>query len=191
MDVGQKIRILKRYLKEKSITPEDVNLNDQDLTAYAGLDRLLDYISTHNNGLFDFATLESDEKQWKQYVDILNYSATYSPGSPPVVIDTSERKAQFGLQYWRNTRVIEALPRDNYYARTVTLSTEEDDEFDQLITESRAKLYEISQTLPETPAFNPANIVQVNSLIFSIKEKLSTLTSNSSQITVLQKNLIY
>ncbi|HAT1924480.1 TPA: hypothetical protein JAZ42_15115 [Legionella pneumophila] len=189
MDVGQKIRILKRYLKEKSITPEDVNLNDQDLTAYAGLDRLLDYISIHNNGLFDFATLESDEKQWKQYVDILNYSATYSPGSPPVVIDTSERKAQFGLQYWRNTRVIEALPRDNYYARTVTLSTEENDEFDQLITESRAKLYEIFQTLPETPAFNPANIVQVNSLISSIKEKLSALTSNSSQITVLQKKL--
>ncbi|MDF1929437.1 hypothetical protein PGH45_04350 [Legionella pneumophila] len=30
MDVGQKIRILKRYLKEKSVTPEDVNLNDQD-----------------------------------------------------------------------------------------------------------------------------------------------------------------
>lgn len=29
MDVGQKIRILKRYLKEKSVTPEDVNLNDQ------------------------------------------------------------------------------------------------------------------------------------------------------------------
>lgn len=82
MDVGQKIRILKRYLKEKSVTPEDVNINDQDLTAYAGLDMLLDYISIHHNGLFDFATLESDEKQWKQYVDILNYSATYSPGSP-------------------------------------------------------------------------------------------------------------
>lgn len=191
MDVGQKIRILKRYLKEKSITPEDVNLNDQDLTAYAGLDMLLDYISIHHNGLFDFATLESDEKQWKQYVDILNYSATYSPGSPPALIDTSERKAQFGLQYWLNTRTIEALPRDNYYTRTVTLSDEADEEFDQLITESRAKLYEIAQTFPEISSFNPANIIQVTNQISSIKEKLDTLTGNNSQITLLQKNSTY
>ncbi|HAZ7574419.1 hypothetical protein OQJ02_09140 [Legionella sp. PATHC032] len=189
MDVGQKIRILKRYLKEKSITPEDVNLNDQDLTAYVGLDKLLDYISIHNNGLFDFATLESDEKQWKQYVDILNYSATYSPGSPPALISTSERKAQFGLQYWLNTRTIEALPRDNYYTRVVILSIEEDEEFDRLITESRAKLYAITQTFPETSSFNPANIIQVNNQISSIKEKLDALTGNSTQITVLQKKL--
>ncbi|AMP89439.1 hypothetical protein [Legionella pneumophila] len=189
MDVGQKIRILKRYLKEKSISPEDVNLNDQDLTAYVGLDKLLDYISIHNNGLFDFATLESDEKQWKQYVDILNYSATYSPGSPPALINTSERKAQFGLQYWLNTRTIEALPRDNYYTRTVTLSIEEDEEFDKLITESRSKLYAITQTFPEAGSFNPANINQVNNRISSIKEKLDTLTGNSPQITILQKKL--
>ncbi|HAT3855998.1 TPA: hypothetical protein I9781_000474 [Legionella pneumophila] len=189
MDVGQKIRILKRYLKEKSVTPEDVNLNDQDLTAYARLDKLLDYISIHNNGLFDFTTLESDEKQWKQYVDILNYSATCSPGSPPALIDTSERKAQFGLQYWLNTRTIEALPRDNYYTRTVTLSEEADEELEQLITESRAKLYEIAQTFPEISSFNPANIIQVTNQISSIKEKLDTLTSNNPQITLLQKKL--
>lgn len=91
------------------------------------------------------------------------------------------------MQYWLNTRTIEALPRDNYYTRTVTLSEEADEELEQLITESRAKLYEITQTFTEVSSFNPANIIQVTNQISSIKEKLDTLTGNNPQITRLQK----
>ncbi|KGP62729.1 hypothetical protein EP47_13650 [Legionella norrlandica] len=189
MDVEQKKRILKRYLKEKSTTPDHVNLTDEDLASYAALDNLLDYISLHNNELFDFSTLEADDKQWTKFTDILSYSTTFSRGSPPTLTNTNEPKALYGLQYWRNAREIGALPRDNYYARAVTPIVDEDGELNELIIESRGKLYELTQAFPNATPFNPANIIQVNAQITSVKEQMSTLSEDNPQKAVLEKKL--
>lgn len=189
MDAEQKKRIIKRYIKEKSVKPADVNLSDDALAPYAALDRLLDYIDLNNHGLFDFATLEGDANQWKKFSDILNYSTTFTPGSPPALTKTKERSADFGLQYWRNARDISALPKDNYYTRPTSKPVAVDAELNDLIQNSRARLYALTQTVPAATAFNAANVDQVNTRIAALNEQIKPLADNNPQKAILQKRL--
>ncbi|WP_298623400.1 hypothetical protein [uncultured Legionella sp.] len=189
MDAEQKKRIIKRYIKEKSVKPADVNLGDDALAPYAALDRLLDYIDIHNHGLFDFATLEADNEQWKKYVNIIDYATKFTPGSPPVLTQIRERSADFGLQYWRNARDILALPKDNYYARPTSKPVDVDADLTARIQGSRIKLYALCQAFPGATAFNASDITQVNARISALKEQIKPLTDNDPQKAMLQKRL--
>lgn len=114
MDAEQKKQIIKRYVKDKSARPADVNLTDEALGPYAALDALLDCIDHDNHGLFDFATLEANTDQWKKFTDIINFATTFTPRSPPTHTKTSEPSANFGLHYWRNVRDISVCARDDF-----------------------------------------------------------------------------
>lgn len=189
MDAEQKKRIIRRYVTERSANPETVNLTDNDLAPYAALDRLLDYIDANNHGLFDLSAFEAHQDQWEKFRDILNYSATFTPGSPPILTKINLRSADFGLQYWRNARDINALPRDNYYARPTSTPVAVDADLDQKIQGSRAKLYTLTQTLPQATAFDPANTTQVKARITALNQQIKPLQDGTPQKAALQKQL--
>ncbi|KTD43658.1 hypothetical protein [Legionella quateirensis] len=189
MDAEQKNRIIKRYIKEKSVRPDDLNLNDDALAPYAALNGLLDFIVLNNHGLFDFATLEGDANQWKKFTDILNYSTVLTPGSPPTLTNTKERSAAFGLQYWRNARDISALPKDNYYARASSTPLAPDAELNDGIQNSRAKLYALTQTFPAATVFNAADSAEVNLRIKALNEQIKPMADTNPQKAILQKRL--
>lgn len=189
MDGEQKKRILKRYLKEKSVSPQDVNLSDEDLAPYANLDQLLDYIDLHKNELFDLATLEADPDQWREFTNILNHASAFTPGSPPLLTKVSIKNADFGLRYWRNAHDIAVLPKDNYYARPVNEFAAVDAELNNVIGTSRTKLYALTQTFPDATVFNPAHIGQVNERIALIENQIKPLTDDNPQKVLLQKRL--
>lgn len=189
MDAEQKARIIKRYIKEQSVRPQDVNLSDDALAPYAALDALLDHIDLNNQGLFDFPTLEEDANQWKKFTNILNYSTVLTPGTPPALSSVSEHRAEFGLQYWRNARDISALPKDNYYARPTTTPIVADAELTDGIENSRAKLYALTQTFPGATVFDPANSEQVSSRIKALNEQITPLDDANPQKAILQKRL--
>lgn len=189
MDAEQKKRIIKRYIKEKSVKPADVNLGDDALVPYAALDGLLDHIDLNNRGLFDFAALEADADQWKKFTNILDYSTKFTPGSPPTLTQTKERSADFGLQYWRNARDISALPKDNYYARPTSKPVAADADLTARIQGSRIKLYALTQTFPGATVFNASDIAQVNTRISALNEQIKPLLDNDPQKAILQKRL--
>lgn len=189
MDAEQKKQIIKRYIKEKSENPAAVNLGDDALAPYAALDRLLDYIELNNNGLFNLATFEADPHQWKKFANILDYATTFTRGSPPTLIHTSERSADFGLQYWHNARDINALPKDDYYERPTSKPALADAELTQKIQGSRAKLYALTQTFPEASVFDPANVEQVKARINTLNEQMKPLPDHDPQKAILQKRL--
>lgn len=188
MNAEQKKRIMKRYLMEKSKTPIEAILGDDALIPYAALDRLLDYIEHSNQDLFDVTSLETDPKQWKRLVDIIDYATRFTPGSPPVLISVNEQNANFGIQYWRNARDIRQLPRDDYYTRQTNTQTTLDTELQQQITESRAKLYALLQTVPNTNTLNPADITQVQSQINNLLGQIEALPDNNPQKFTLVKH---
>lgn len=189
MDAEQKKRIIKRYIKEKSVRPEDVNLGDDALAPYAALDKLLDHIDANNHGLFDFATLEADVDQWKKYTNILDYATKFALGSPPALTQTKERSADFGLQYWRNARDIRALPKDNYYARPTSKPAAADADLTTTINNSREKLYALTLTFPGAIVFNASDIAQVTTRITTLNEQIKPLAENNPQRAILQKQL--
>jgi hypothetical protein len=189
VDAEQKKRIIKRYIKEKSANPEAVNLGDNALAPYAALDRLLDHVDANNHGLFDLATFEANQGQWQQFTDILNYASTFTAGSPPTLTKISLRSADFGLQYWRNARDINALPKDNYYSRPTSKPAVGDADLDQKIQGSRAKLYALTQTFPQATVFDPANTELVKARIASLNQQMKPLQDGTVQKAVLQKQL--
>ncbi|CAM2818362.1 hypothetical protein [Legionella worsleiensis] len=189
MDAAQKKRIIKRYIKERSESPDRVNLEDDALAPYAALDGLLDHITLNNNGLFDFATLELDELQWKNFTDVLNYSTVFTAGSPPTLTGIKERSAEFGLNYLRNARDISALPKSNYYARPTSIPAEADLELNEEIQNARAKLYALLQTVPGETAFNPADIAQVNLRIKTVTDLIKPLADANPQKALLLNRL--
>ncbi|HHF7366330.1 TPA: hypothetical protein ACPSKY_001435, partial [Legionella bozemanae] len=86
MELEQKNRIIKRFLKEKSGNSVAVELKDEDLASYADLDKLLDHIDLHKNGLFDLGTLETDPDQWRELCGIIKYASTFEKGSSPPLL---------------------------------------------------------------------------------------------------------
>lgn len=189
MEAEQKRRIIKRYLKEKSINPDAVNLSDKDLAPYEGLDKLLEFISTHNNDLFDFSKLEADDTQWQQLIYILSSAASFSEGSPPRLDSTNEQTALFGVQYWKNAKEISRLPKDNYFTRPVIQPLDDDEELNRLLTKSKNKLCELVQRLYSDNAFNPKDHYQLNCQIASLTKSISSLEENTPQKTSLQNKL--
>ncbi len=188
VDAAQKNRILKRFLKEKSTTPADVNLDDPGLVPYAAMDRLLDSIVLNNNGLFDFATFEADENKWKEFSKIIDFSCKFTAGSPPTLTKIDEKSTNIALRYFQNSRVIEALPKDNYYGRA-TATPAADVELNDRIAGSRAKLYALIQTFPGATVFNPTVNAEVTSRISAIEALIKPLLDSDPQKAILQKRL--
>lgn len=58
-----------------------MDLNDDDLADYVDLNVLLEHIERHQNGLFNFETLETDPKQWREFCGIVKHATTFKPGS--------------------------------------------------------------------------------------------------------------
>ncbi|KTD81338.1 hypothetical protein [Legionella waltersii] len=189
MEAERKERILKRYLKEKSLNPDSVNLTEIELAPYSDLDKLLEYIDEQNSGLFDFSKIESDDSQWQQLTNILSYSATFTPGSPPILNSINEQSALFGLKYWKNAREISKLPKDNYYTRPVVKQLEEDVELRSLINKSRSKLYQLLQSLSDAGSLSPLDNGQVDAQINSLTKSMDSLEENSLLKAKLQSQL--
>ena len=184
MDAAQKIRIMKRYLNEKSTPPTHVDLGDNALAPYAGLDNLLDYIEQQHNNLFDFSTLEQDVKQWREFANIITHAASFIAGSPPALTATDNAKADFGIHYWHNAHDILALPQDNYYARPTITPEAVDADFNAKILNARAKLHALTQTFPNACVFDPANSGQVQGQIDRLQNQMKTLPDNGQKIVL-------
>lgn len=120
MDAAPKNRIPKRFLEEKSTTPEDVALDDPALEPYAAMD---------------------------------------------------------------------ALPKDNYFARPTIKAVAPDAELISKIMESRSKLYALTQSYPEASEFDPADIREVSSRITLLERLIKPLAENDQQIEILNKRL--
>ncbi|HHL9915265.1 TPA: hypothetical protein ACRB0F_003055, partial [Legionella anisa] len=95
MELEQKNRIIKRFLKEQSENPVAVELKDENLVIYSDLDKLLDHIDLHKKGLFDLGTLETDPDQWREFCGIIKYASTFEKGgSPPLLKKVDLKKAE-------------------------------------------------------------------------------------------------
>lgn len=179
MDAEQKKRLIKRYVEEKSILFQSIELDDDKLDLFIALDDLLDYIGQNNQGLFDLTTLETDARQWKELVNIIHYAIDITSAYPQAPIKVNKQNADFGLQYWRNSRAIKMLPKDDYYARPTAMPSSLDEDLNQLIESSKEHLYALLNT-PEQPSeFDvkdtesvAATIVTLNEIIANTKEAL-------------------
>ncbi|MCW8400858.1 hypothetical protein OQJ26_18915 [Legionella sp. PATHC038] len=190
MELGQKNRIIKRFLKEKCENPIAMELQSIDLEHYSDLDKLLDHIDFHQNGLFDLETLESDPEQWREFCGIIKYSCTFEKGgSPPLLKSVDFKKAEEGIRYTQNAHEIIRLPKDNYYERPTHTPTEVDTELDDLIINSRTKLYSLTQTFPEATAFDASNFIQVTALIQRLQEEMERLPHNDSEKERIEERL--
>ncbi|KTD09253.1 coiled-coil protein [Legionella gratiana] len=192
MELVQKNRIIKRFLTEKSENPIAVDLKDEDLEIYADLNVLLKHIELHHNGLFNFETLETDPNQWHELCGIIKYSATLKPGSPPLLKRISLKKAEEGIRYTLNAHDIVALPNDDYYARSAKVLSEIEPELNDLIRNSRAKLYTLLQTVPEAITFDASSSSQITLQILQLQEEINLVDNNSKKekiqkrVTILQ-----
>lgn len=197
MELGQKNRIMKRFLTEKSENPVAVELKDEDLAFYADLDILLEYVEQNQNGLFNFETLESDPNQWREYCGIIKYATAFKPGSPPTLKKISLKKAEEGIHYTLNAHDIVALPNDNYYARPTRMLTELEPELNELVLNSKLKLYSLVQAFPEPITFDVSCTSQISSHISRLQGEMLLLDNDSQKeqikklLTILQdlKNL--
>ncbi|VEB38291.1 hypothetical protein [Legionella cherrii] len=190
MELGQKNRIIKRFLKEKCENPIAMELQSIDLEYYSDLDKLLDHIDFHQNGLFDLETLETDPEQWREFCGIIKYSSTFEKGgSPPLLKSVDFKKAEEGIRYTQNAHEIIRLPKDNYYERPTYTPTEVDTELDDLIINSRTKLYSLTQTFPDATPFDASNFIQVTALIQRLQEEMERLPHNDPEKERIQERL--
>ncbi|KTC79936.1 coiled-coil protein [Legionella cherrii] len=190
MELGQKNRIIKRFLKEKCENPIAMELQSIDLEYYSDLDKLLDHIDFHQNGLFDLETLETDPEQWREFCGIIKYSSTFEKGgSPPLLRSVDFKKAEEGIRYTQNAHEIIRLPKDNYYERPTYTPTEVDNELDDLIINSRTKLYSLTQTFPDATPFDASNFIQVTALIQRFQEEMERLPHNDPEKERIQERL--
>ncbi|MCW8407855.1 hypothetical protein OQJ13_02585 [Legionella sp. PATHC035] len=190
MELGQKNRIIKRFLKEKCENPIAMELQNIDLEYYSDLDKLLDHIDFHQNGLFDLETLETDSEQWREFCGIIKYSTTFEKGgSPPLLKSVDFKKAEEGIRYTQNAHEIIRLPKDNYYERPTHTPTDLDNELDDLIINCRTKLYSLTQTFPDATAFDASNFIQVTALIQRLQEEMERLPHNDSEKDRIQERL--
>ena len=102
MELAQKNRIIKRFLKEQSENPKAVELKNEDLTHYTGLYELLDHIEHNNNHLFLFEKMENDPNQWHKLCCIIKYATTFEKGSLPLLKNISLTKAQERIRHTQN-----------------------------------------------------------------------------------------
>ncbi|KTD67583.1 coiled-coil protein [Legionella santicrucis] len=187
MELGQKNRIIKRFLTEKSENPVTTDLKDQDLANYADLNVLLEHIERYQNGLFNFETLETDPNQWREFCGIIKYSTTFKPGFPPILKRISLKKAEEGIRYTLNAHDIVALPNDNYYARSAKVLTEIEPELNKLILNSRAKLYTLVQDFPETITFDASSTSQISVHMSQLQAEILLLDNNSKKEQIRKK----
>ncbi|WP_115707050.1 hypothetical protein [Legionella sainthelensi] len=189
MELGQKNRIIKRFLIEKSENPIAMDLNDEDLAAYADLHVLLEHIERHQNGLFNFETLETDPNQWREFCGIVKHATTFKPGSPPLLKRISLKKAEEGIRYTLNAHDIVALPNDNYYKRAAKVLTEIEPELNELILNSRLKLCSLAQAFSEPITFDASNTSQISLHISRAQEEILLLDNDESKKEQIQKRL--
>ncbi|PWY54949.1 hypothetical protein DGG96_14190 [Legionella qingyii] len=190
MELEQKNRIIKRFLEEESENPVTVELQDLDLALYTDLDKLLDHIDLHNSGLFNLQTLETDQDQWREFCGVIKYSATFEKeGSPPLLKSVDLKKAEEGIRYTLNAHDIIRLPKDNYYERPTSIPQDVDSELDDLVVNSRAKLYTLIQTFPETKPFDASDSLQITALIQRYEEEIARLSDNNSEREKAEKKL--
>lgn len=188
MELGQKNRIIKRFLIEKSENPIAMDLNDEDLAIYADLNVLLEHIECHHNGLFNFETLETDPNQWREFCGIIKHASTFKPGSPPLLKRISLKKAEEGIRYTLNAHDIVALPNDNYYTRAARVLTEIEPELNELILNSKLKLYSLAQAFLEPITFDASSTSQISLHISRVQEEI-LLLDNDSKKEQMQKRL--
>ncbi len=190
MEFEQRNRIIKRFLREISENPVAVELDDHDLALYAELDKLLDHIAHHKKGLFDLKTLETDPDQWRELCGIIKYSSLFEKGgSPPRLKSIDVTKAEEGIRYTLNAHEIIRLPKDNYYARPIHVPQEVDTELNDLIVNSRAKLYSLAQTFPEAKPFDASNSLHITTLIQRLEEDIGRLSNDNTEREKAEKRL--
>ncbi|WP_131779516.1 hypothetical protein [Legionella bozemanae] len=190
MELEQKNRIIKRFLKEKSGNSVAVELKDEDLASYADLDKLLDHIDLHKNGLFDLGTLETDPDQWRELCGIIKYASTFEKGSsPPLLKSVDLEKAEEGIRYTLNAHEIIRLPKDDYYERPTNIPQDIDTQLDDLIINSRTKLYALTQTFPEAIVFDASNSLQVTTQIQRLQEEMARVANSDSEKESVEKRL--
>ncbi|KTD72978.1 hypothetical protein [Legionella tucsonensis] len=190
MELEQKNRIIKRFLKEKSENPVAVELKNEELTIYADLHKLLDHIDLHQNGLFDLETLETDPNQWREFCSIIKYASTFEKeGSPPLLKGIDLKKAEEGIRYTLNAHEIIRLPKDDYYERPTNIPQDIDTQLDELIINSRTKLYALTQTFQEAQPFDASNSAQVTSQIQHLQEGMARLSNNDLERENIEKRL--
>ncbi|CAM2940923.1 coiled-coil protein [Legionella steigerwaltii] len=190
MELGQKNRIIKRFLSEQSENQDAMELQDLDLARYSDLDKLLDHIDFHKSDLFNLETLETDPEQWREFCGIIKYSSTFEKGgSPPLLKGVDLKKAEEGIRYTLNAHEIIKLPKDDYYARPTHTPQNTDTELDELIINSRAKLYTLTQTVPDATQFDASNSLQVTTLIQRLQEEMERLAHDDSEKEKVEKRL--
>ncbi|WP_454783984.1 hypothetical protein [Legionella sp. WA2024007413] len=190
MELEQKNRIIKRFLKEKSENPVAVKMQNMDRTLYTDFEKLLDHIDLHHNGLFNLQTLETDPDQWREFCGIIKYSTTFEKGgSPPLLKSVDLKKAEEGIRYTRNAHEILQLPKDDYYERPTYIPQNVDTELEHLIVSCRANLYTLTQTFPDAKPFDASNSIHITSLIQRYEEEIERLSNDKSQREKLEKKL--
>ncbi|KTC88745.1 hypothetical protein OQJ15_06540 [Fluoribacter dumoffii] len=190
MELGKKNRIIRRFLKEISENPVSMELQDIDMSHYSDLDKLLEHIDLHKNNLFDWETFETDPEQWREFCAIIKFSTVFEKGgSPPLLKSVDFIKAEEGIRYTLNAHEIIQLPRDNYYERPTRTLQDVDTELEELIVNSRAKLYALTQTFADPIPFNAADSLQVLTQIQFLDEEMEKLPQNNSAREIIEKKL--
>ncbi|HHT0593618.1 TPA: hypothetical protein ACTXXA_001538 [Legionella anisa] len=190
MELEQKNRIIKRFLKEQSENPVEVELTDENLVVYADLDKLLDHIDFHNKGLFDLGTLETAPDQWREFCGIIKYASTFEKGgSPPLLREVDLKKAEEGIRYTLNAHEIIRLPKNDYYERPTNIPQDIDTQLDDLIVNSRTKLYALTQTFPEAIPFDASNSLHVTAQIQRLEGEIARAANSDSERENVEKRL--
>lgn len=161
MDSVQKNRLIMRYLRERSPFQERSQSPADDQRTFAGLSTLLDYIKESNEELFDFETLENDDKQWQELRKVIDYCTVFHKESPQILQSINPDQIDFALRFFQNNRALAELPSDNYFRRPVSPAAEDPD-LNSLVVESRAKLYDLIKQILGTSAFNPDDVKDIN-----------------------------
>lgn len=86
-------------------------------------------------------------------------------------------------------RYIKTLPKDDYYSRKTQRPAVADEELNEIIALSSAKLYALIQNVPSSSDFNPTDVKQINTLITLVGNLITPLADNNPQKKVLQYRL--
>lgn len=178
MEDKQKNRIIQRFLIEKnhSLTNTDHNLLI-----------LLDHIVTHHQGLFQFDTIDTDEKHWKLLKITLEESCVlFLDGSCAKI---NLKKAESIMSFLRNKKEIQKLPKDNYSVRTVSQPAS-DPVIEPIINQSRRILYRLIQNIKGAKAFDPTHNEQVLNDIQATEKNLAASDDKLTEKMLIQQKLM-
>lgn len=185
MSPDQKIRIIRRFLREK--TSEPLRIGDADvLRDYNDIGVCLDWIEEHAADIFDITTFEANLEKWNIFLNILGQGVKLEKGSPPALKSAETSLLEGPVAFWRRDLQLSHLPGCDYYHRNTTMVAHADG-LNTLITRSKEKMQPIIRSF--LPSLDINNHQQVQKEIEKLSAKAGALPEGGVERTTTEQKL--